>query len=288
MPRIIRAGRHALMLVVQLSDHPADLLREVRQRQAAAEHGPRAAYEDVIAVHRDRIADAQAARDRARAQHRWLAWLRGVFTVRRLHRQAPPAWPEQGPQSDEEARLTAGIEGERRVQASLSLLLDDDWTLLRGYRNRRGEIDHLLVGPPGLFAIEGKHRNATVDCSGDRWWATKYDKYGNLVGSRAEMTDQRGRSPSEQVNEPAAELEDFLRRRGHPVPIARIVTLTHPRARLGNCVSPTVHITTSASELAEVLNRPGTQLTPAERAELRRLIIRDHHFHDKRRPGQRR
>jgi hypothetical protein len=43
-----------------------------------------------------------------------------------------------------EHELIAGIEGERLVAAGLGRALDDDWTLLHGYRNRRGEIDHLI------------------------------------------------------------------------------------------------------------------------------------------------
>jgi nuclease-like protein len=46
--------------------------------------------------------------------------------------------------------LMAGADGERLVAAGLGRVLDDDWTLIRGYRNRRGEIDHLLLGPRGL------------------------------------------------------------------------------------------------------------------------------------------
>jgi len=41
----------------------------------------------------------------------------------------------------------------------------------RAARPRRGEIDHLLLGPLGLFAIEVKSINATVHIDGDRWQA---------------------------------------------------------------------------------------------------------------------
>jgi len=41
--------------------------------------------------------------------------------------------------------------------------------LFSGYRNRRGEIDGLLLGPSGLFAYEVKYHNATVYISGDDW-----------------------------------------------------------------------------------------------------------------------
>ena len=59
--------------------------------------------------------------------------------------------------------------------------LGDDWVLMRGYRNKLGEIDHLLFGPGGLVAIEVKNINGTVHCEGDKWRVDKYDRYGNLV-----------------------------------------------------------------------------------------------------------
>lgn len=275
------------MLVVSLSNHPALLLRQARQLRGAAERDRQLADEAALAGHDRRLAQARAARRRAWAQHRWGSWLRTVLAVWRLRRAAPaPRRPRSLP-SDEEARLAAGMAGESLVEDALSSVLDDRWTLLRGYRNRRGEIDHLLLGPRGLFAIEGKHRNATVDCAGDRWWATKYDKYGNKVASAAEMTDGRGRSPSEQLNEPASELETFLRRRGHRVTIARIVMLTHPRARLRNCTDPTVHIATSIRQITDLLNTSPEAINSDECEEVQRLIIRDHRFHEMRRPGPR-
>jgi hypothetical protein len=109
----------------------------------------------------------------------------------------------------------AGIAGEQLVATELGRALDDDWTLLRGYRNRRGEIDQLLLGPRGLFAIEVKNLNATVHVDGDRWRADKYDNYGNLVEQRP-IADRMGRSPSVQLNEPADDLERFLAERGQP------------------------------------------------------------------------
>jgi hypothetical protein len=58
------------------------------------------------------------------------------------------------------------------VAAELGHALNGDWTLLRGYRSRRGEIDELLMGPTGLL-------------------------------EQRLITDRTGRSPSEQLNEPA-------------------------------------------------------------------------------------
>lgn len=270
------------MRVVELSDHPGALLRETRLRSDTAAQREQSSYEDAPAQHHARVHSVARARDQARAQHRWWAWLHGVFAARKERRSAPPAPRAPGPPSDQQEILLAGIEGERLVAAGLGRVLDDDWTLIRGYRNRGGEIDHLLLGPRGLIAIEGKHRNATVHCAGDHWWYTKFDNYGNAV-ERGEMNDRRGRSPSQQVNEPASQLEDFLRSRGHPVAIQRFVLLTHPRSRVGGCLRPTVHIATTIGQVINALNGSTASLSGPECTQLERLIVRDHRFHKSRR-----
>ena len=95
------------------------------------------------------------------------------------------------------------------VANELGRALGDDWVLLRGYKNSSGEIDHLLLGPGGLFAMEVKHRNATVYVDGDEWRFEKYDRFGNLV-EEGRITDRGGRSPSRQVNDSADTLQRFL------------------------------------------------------------------------------
>jgi hypothetical protein len=202
--------------------------------------------------------------------------------VRRERRQAPAPPVPAGRASDREEILTAGMTGEQMVAAGLGRALGDDWVLLRGYQNRRGEIDHLLLGPRGLIAIEGKHRNATVHCDGDDWRFDKYDRYGNLV-DQGRICDQRGRSPSVQLNEPAGMLEGFLRSCGHAVSIQRVVLLTHPRSRLGNCSNRTVHIATSTDYVIDLLNASAPSLEAAQLGQLEQLIVRDHRFRQTRR-----
>jgi hypothetical protein len=166
------------MRVVELSNHPGALLREIRLRPDGDDGGA-ARYEAALAQHRQHVRDAEQARDAARTAHRWWAWLRGIVAVRRVRRYPPEPPRATGPAADQQEILMAGIEGEQLVARGLGRVLNDEWTLIRGYRNRRGEIDHLLLGPRGLIAIEGKHRNALVHCAGDHWWFTNYlDKSG--------------------------------------------------------------------------------------------------------------
>jgi len=246
------------MRVIELSNHPADMLGDVSRQRAAGPPGPR---------------------------RRWWTWLRRIFTGGRDQRRAPG--PAAGT-TDLEAKIRAGIEGEQHVAADLGRALDDDWTLLRGYRNRRGEIDDLLLGPRGLFAIEVKNLNATVYVDGDRWRADKYDNYGNLVEQHP-IADRKGRSPSEQVNEPADDLERFLGSRGQPVPVQRVVVLAHRRSRLGAVRRPTVLVGASTGYLLALIRDPAQRpLGQHQLMEIQRLIARDHDFHNQRRRPARR
>ena len=270
------------MRVIELSNHPGDMLNDVTRRRQATQKRAQARYEDALIQHQARVQTIRVKRDRARQHHRWWTWLRLAFAVRAEKRRAPAKpIPDTG-DTDTEEKIRAGIAGEQLVAAELGRALADDWTLLRGYRNRRGEIDHLLVGPGGLFAIEVKNINATVYVDGDRWRADKYDNYGNLVEQRP-IADRRGRSPSEQLNEPAAELERFLRERGQRVTVQRVVILTHRRSRLGPSHHLTVRVGTSTGDVLSLVHDSADQLGERQRAEVQRLIRRDHDFYARRR-----
>jgi len=270
------------MQVIELSNHPGDMLADVSRRRRAAQSRTQDRYEDALIQHQARVQTIRVKRDRARQNHRWWTWLRLVFAVWAEQRRAPaPPGPDTA-DADTEEKIRAGIAGEQLVAAELGGALGDDWTLLRGYRNRRGEIDHLLLGPRGLFAIEVKNINATVYIDGDHWRADKYDNYGNLVEQRL-IADRRGRSPSEQLNEPAAELERFLHERGQRVAVQRVVVLTHRRSRLGSRHHPTVHAGTSTGYVLTLVDDSADELSERQQAEVQRLIRRDHDFHERRR-----
>lgn len=282
------------MRTVELSNHPADALRIARQRRADCGQPTDAEYDEALARHKLLLRRAANARDRARARRQWIAWLRSALAVRKLRRlaPAPPSERTAGPgsgasPSDAEEKLAAGVAGEQQVAMELGHALGDEWVLMRGYCNRRGEIDHLLLGPPGLVAIESKHLNATVHCDGDSWRFEKYDRFSNLV-ARGSLSDRGGRSPSVQVNEPADLLEQFLRTRGGTITILRVVLLTHPSSRLGSCKHPSVHVATSALALARQLGEMPPMLSAGHRARIEELIARDHRFHEARRPQARR
>jgi Nuclease-related domain len=270
------------MRVIELSDHPGDMLTDLSLRRQAGQRRAQDRYEDALIQYQARVQTIRVKRDRARRNHRWWAWLRLAFAVQAEKRRVPrPTVADQADAGTEE-RIRAGIAGEQQVASELGRTLGDEWTLLHGYRNRRGEIDYLLLGPAGLFAIEVKNINATVHIDGDRWRADKYDNYGNLVEQRM-IADRRGRSPSEQLNEPAAELERFLHKRGQPVTVERVVVLTHRRSRLGPHRNATVHAGDSTDYVLNLIRSSAEELGARQQAEVQRLISRDHDFHERRR-----
>ncbi|QEU79902.1 nuclease-related domain-containing protein [Streptomyces subrutilus] len=58
----------------------------------------------------------------------------------------------------------AGLEGERRVGRELERLVPLGWRVLHGIeKSNGGDIDHLMIGPGGVFTINTKHhRDASV------------------------------------------------------------------------------------------------------------------------------
>jgi len=119
------------MRVIELSDHPGDMLADVSRRRRAAQSRARDRYEDALIQHQARVQTIRVKRDRARQHHQWWARLRLAFAVWAERRRAP-AKPAPGQDdTDTEEKIKAGIAGEQLVAADLGRALGHDWTLLR-------------------------------------------------------------------------------------------------------------------------------------------------------------
>jgi len=64
-----------------------------------------------------------------------------------------------GPRAD---RWRRGADGEREVGGVLAGLEDDGWLTLHGLSLGRGDVDHVVIGPGGVFAIETKSRRGKL------------------------------------------------------------------------------------------------------------------------------
>ena len=261
------------------------MLAEARRAREAGGGIAGELYRREVAAREARIAEARERGEKARAGRDLLSRLRWGLIAwwRRLGRR--PRRPAALAPSHGEEAIKGGIKGEREVADVLRGALGDAWTLIKGYRNRRGEIDYLLLGPGGMLAIEVKYVNGTFAVTRERWRYVRYDNYGNQVGGGL-LQDARRRPPNVQLAEPLAALEQFLASRGKPARMRPVVLLNHPKARVTlSAPDVGVEVLTSTAQLRDLVRAADGQLAAKRLDELERLIIRDHHYYEERRPG---
>jgi hypothetical protein len=85
-------------------------------------------------------------------------------------------------------RTKQGMEGEKRVIEFLKSKLDGGYFLINNvaYVNERGNkenIDHIVLGPNGIFALETKDYSGRITCKGRNW--TGISPYGRSPSSQA-------------------------------------------------------------------------------------------------------
>jgi len=275
------------MRTIILSDHTADLLLQQEDQRAALQRARWDDYQKRLHLHEEKTASAgkalRLAWDSYGFSYRVILPLYRWQAARRATKPTAPPPIDYRP-TQQESKWNAGNQGENLVHRHLHGQLGDEWALFKGYRNSKGEIDFVAVGPPGIVAIEVKHRNGHISCNGDHWWCDKYDNYGNLVQRDVPVRDKGGRSPARQLNESADQLQAFLSSRGVNRRVMRIVVLSHPKGRVGFCKNLTVDGLFRTDHLdLRSLQYPGNAMDDAELAKVVGLIQRDHLHHNERR-----
>jgi Nuclease-related domain len=90
----------------------------------------------------------QHARQEAASARRKAFWASLVFGSRRYDETA--------------ARWARGAEGEEVVGGVLESLAEDGWLAIHDVALGRGNIDHIAIGPAGIFAIETKSHRGRI------------------------------------------------------------------------------------------------------------------------------
>lgn len=69
---------------------------------------------------------------------------------------------------------SGGRQGEKRVTRLLGSNLSDDYYLINDLhlQGSRGDIDHILLAPNGIFVLETKNWRGKITCNGDKWHRT--------------------------------------------------------------------------------------------------------------------
>jgi hypothetical protein len=268
------------MKTLVLSDHTQDKVQEASHRRQAAYQAETQKWRSAIAS-RQKVKEERYERVHiAWRDRRWWGFLKSVLALIFGRLPHVPKRPILQAAGRDEIIFAAGSEGETRVREHLARRLGEEWTAITGYRSAKGEIDLILVGPTGVFAIEVKFLNGVVYCDGDQWWLDRFDNYGNLVQENLPIEDRGGRAPSRQVNEPADCLQVFLRQRLGDGRVTRAVVLAHEKSEVGDMANQTVDLVTTLDgwNLSSFLTRDST-LDSAMVGRLVETIRQDHAHH---------
>lgn len=272
------------MRVEYLSDHSGEQLSASERARQDAETGVAACQELYLEAHRQLEQAARAnprwsGKSSALSAEEQRAW-RHVHYARR---ELDLAQDGLGQARGQVRQRAAGVHGEERLTLGLSCL-SDEWIMLRGYRNRRGETDVVLVGPDGVWAVEVKCRRVRLNALGDEWWYEKLNAKGKVVDT-GRAVDGRGRSWARQVNDVAGDLTAWLWRNGQRTWVRTAVMLLHEQAQIGECgYLPVDLVGTHPRHLVDAIGHRSSPLCRARCGQIVGLIRRDHDYHTTRVP----
>jgi len=130
-------------------------------------------------------------------------------------------------------QLRAGLEGQQMLPEYLDTL-PDDYVLINNVQlpGLAADVDHILVGPNGVFVIETKHHRGIISSRNGRWYQAKVSRSGWL------QPEEEFKSPTRQVRRNVNRLRRYLDR--HAATLCQavqlwmepVVVFTHPETRL--------------------------------------------------------
>lgn len=126
--------------------------------------------------------------------------------------------------------LRRGLEGEQRTERLLSGLPDDytvisDLTIHGG--GKESQIDHVVVGPTGVFVIETKNLNGSITGGGD-----DHELFQHKVGRAGGRYGKSFYNPVKQVGTHVYRLSQFLKEHQIPTWVDGIVFFSNPEAQV--------------------------------------------------------
>jgi Nuclease-related domain/TadE-like protein len=164
---------------------------------------------------------------------------------------------------EREAQEQVGLEGERQVGQVLARDLPEEYVLINGLKLPRsaGDIDHVVVGPTGVFLLETKTMAGHIVCEPDGTWRrTRVGRAGTPYA--AYIGD-----PAAQVQRNIFTVRTSLRKRlpelfgGVPLWIESLIVFPHPRSELDveHSRIPAMHIEQAAAYVRLFVPQRGLQ-----------------------------
>ena len=135
---------------------------------------------------------------------------------------------------EHDAQLVMGRSGEHQVSQVLARELSSDFVLVNGLKLPRGagDVDHLVVGPTGVFLLETKTMAGRIECAPDGTWRR------TRVGRAGTRYEAFIGDPAAQVQRNIFAVRTCLRRalphlfEGTSLWIEGLVVFAHPRTEL--------------------------------------------------------
>jgi hypothetical protein len=154
--------------------------------------------------------------------------------------------------------LRRGIEGEERVAELLAALEPEGFRTLHDLDLGRGNADHVVIGPTGVFVIETKD-----------WGGRFYPRHGRLMFNQRQADDVVG-----QVTAAALAIRGRLEREGVDVWVQAVIAST--RARVSASPLRLGHVTAvQADDLPDFVRSRRTVLDPDRATRVAEAILRD-------------
>jgi hypothetical protein len=209
-----------------------------------------------------RVESLRGKRGRARSERRWLAWLRLALAESGANREAKRLHLLSALRTAREQQMLAGQNAERRVAGQFGAALNDEWALLRGYCNARGEIDALLLGQAGCSQSRRSTAVYGVFIRGDEWIAQQIDKYRRPHGARFPIQDKKAAPRASKSRSQWHLLTRWLSTNKRGTPITPVVLLSHPAPASGRWSPQRCGSKDQSATFWPSSNAPSTPWTP--------------------------
>lgn len=121
--------------------------------------------------------------------------------------------------------FAAGIQGENRLREYLNRLLSDKYTAFYNVPTGYGDIDCLVTGPTGLYAIEVKNHKGAIGYRDGKWYQIKVGKGGTIYKGSL-------KNPSAQLARGIMKLKEYLVSHGISAWVQGCVVFTSPESIL--------------------------------------------------------
>ena len=152
-----------------------------------------------------------------------------------------------------------GRQGEQNVIGTLSRNLNDDYYLINGVCiGGGGDIDHIVLGPGGVFVLETKNWSGKININGDQW-----QRPGKQAMGSPSLQAKRNTQKVKRLLDQTPTLRDIW--------VEGIVVLTNQHANL-TISNSTVTILKLPQLASHIKGRTGNQLTEQQIQQIAKQI----------------